>query len=111
MRKKGKHATWAIWTLTGAGSLMCLMSCSSLKEFVGWNKYYDSNETRNAVSDEGIQYFMEHVRPYQGNPDTHYGMGCYYQTRGKHRLPIREFEKTVSLNPNHVKGYNRMAVS
>jgi Flp pilus assembly protein TadD len=111
MSNKRKVNMWPFWALVGAGILICLMSCSSLREFVGWNPHSDSTETRNSVSDDEIESFVAGIRPHQGNPDSHYEMGCHLQERGRHRLAIRQFEQVIVLEPHHVMAHNRMAVS
>jgi tetratricopeptide (TPR) repeat protein len=57
-----------------------------------------------------VQFFSQ-VRPSQGNPDSHYLLGCYYQERGRHREAIEEFQKVLLIDPNYVKAYNGMGVS
>ena len=111
MSNKSKPNIWPLWALVGAIVLFCLLSCSSLREFVGWNPHSDSTETRNPLSDDEIGSFVTSVRPHQGNLDSHYAMGCYYQERKRHKLAITEFEKVILLDPEHVKAYNRMAIS
>ena len=111
MSKKKKLNIWHSWALVGTIILFCLMSCSSLREFAGWNPTSDSRETRNPLSDDEIGNFVTNVRPHQGNPDSHYLMGCYFQERKRHKLAIREFEQVILLDPDHVRAYNRMAVS
>jgi Flp pilus assembly protein TadD len=111
MSNKRKLNIWPLWALVAASVLICLMSCSSLREFVGWNPRSDSTETRNPVSDDEIESFLARMRPHQGNLDSHYRMGYYLQERGRHKLAIREFEKVIVLDPNHVRAYNRMGVS
>ena len=111
MSNKSKPNIWPLWALVGASVLFFLMSCSSLREFVGWNPTSDSTETRNPLSDDEIGSFVTSVRPHQGNLDSHYAMGCYYQERKRHKLAITEFEKVILLDPEHVKAYNRMAIS
>jgi Flp pilus assembly protein TadD len=86
------------------------MSCSSLREFVGWNPHSSSTETRNPVSDDEIGSFVASVRPHRGNPDSHYAMGCSLQEKKRHKLAIREFEQVVVLDPSHVRAYNRMGI-
>jgi Tfp pilus assembly protein PilF len=57
-----------------------------------------------------VQFFSQ-VRPSQGNPDSHYLLGCYYQERGSHREAIEEFQKVLLIDPNYVKAYNGMGIS
>jgi tetratricopeptide (TPR) repeat protein len=111
MSNKRKLNIWPLWALMGVSVLICLMSCSSLREFVGWNTRSDSTETRNPFSDDEIGSFLARVQPHQGDLDSYYGMGCYLQERGRHKLAIREFEKVIVLDPHHVRAYNQMAVS
>jgi hypothetical protein len=113
MSNKRKPNTWPLWALVGAIVLFCLLRCSSLRELVSWNPTSNSTETRNPVSDDKIGRFVASVRPHQGNPnpDSHYAMGCSLQERKRHKLAIREFEQVILSDPNHVRAYNRMAIS
>ena len=111
MSNRRKLNIWPLWALVGAIVLFCLLSCSSLKELVGWDPHSDSTETRSHVSDEDIGSFVTGIRPHRGNPDSHYEMGCSLQERGRHKLAIREFEQVVVLDPSHARAYNRMAIS
>ena len=111
MSSKRKLNIWPLWALIGAIAFFCLLSCSSLRELVGWNPHSDSAETRSPVSDEDIGSFVTRIRPHRGNPDSHYEMGCSLQERGRHKLAILEFEQVVVLDPSHAKAYNRMGIS
>jgi Flp pilus assembly protein TadD len=111
MSSKRKLNIWPLWALVGAIVLFCLLSCSSLKELVGWDPHSDSTETRNPVPDDEIGRFVASVRPHRGNPDSHYETGCSLQERGRHKLAIREFEQVVVLDPSHARAYNRMGIS
>jgi len=111
MSIKTKLSIWPLWALVGAIVLFCLLSCSSLREFVGWNPHSYSTETRSPVSDEDIGSFVSRIRPHRANPDSHYAMGCSLQEKKRHKLAIREFEQVVVLDPTHIRAYNRMAIS
>jgi len=66
---------------------------------------------RNLGLQKNVVRFFSQVRPSQGNPDSHYLLGCYYQERGSHREAIEEFQKVLHIDPNYVKAYNGMGVS
>jgi len=88
-----------------------LCSCSSMKNFVGFFKFWDSDKSAIGTSvqdDEGAAF---QVRAPRRNVEAYYNLGCYYQERDRHREAIEEFRKTVSLDPAHVKALNRMGIS
>jgi tetratricopeptide (TPR) repeat protein len=66
---------------------------------------------KNLGLQKNMVRFFSQVRPSQGNPDSHYLLGCYYQERGSHREAIEEFQKVLLIDPNYVKAYNGMGVS
>ena len=66
---------------------------------------------KNLGLQKNMVRFFSQVRPSQGNPDSHYLLGCYFQERGSHREAIEEFQKVLLIDPNYVKAYNGMGVS
>jgi tetratricopeptide (TPR) repeat protein len=63
------------------------------------------------LSDKDIVQFVSSMRKYQGNPDSHYRLACYYQEKGRHKEAIDEFEKVLLFDPNCVKAYNGIGIS
>jgi len=55
--------------------------------------------------------FIGTIRPYRGDPESHYLLGCYLQERKKHKQAVEEFIKSVEIEPTHAKAYNGMGVS
>jgi tetratricopeptide (TPR) repeat protein len=89
--------------------LLVTISCSTMKDFWGWAGF---NAQGKASSDpEDMKSFFSNVRSHQGNPDSHYLLGCYYQERGKYREALEEFKKVLLIDPHYVRAYNGMGVS
>jgi len=84
--------------------LLFAISCSSMKEIFGWPKFTEPGDAM-------MSQFLSNTRPHQGNPDSHYLLGCYYQERGRHKEAMEEFKKALSINPGYVKAYNGLGVS
>jgi tetratricopeptide (TPR) repeat protein len=96
--------------------VMKLLSLLVLESFVFFFIISCSNEIslikeKNLGLQKNMVRFFSQVRPSQGNPDSHYLLGCYYQERGSHREAIEEFQKVLLIDPNYIKAYNGMGVS
>jgi len=63
------------------------------------------------LSQKTLAAFASKIRPVRGNPDSHYMLARFYQERGKHQEAIAEFEKTLAIEPGHIKALNAMGVS
>jgi tetratricopeptide (TPR) repeat protein len=98
--------------IVGAIILSCLIGCSSLKDLVSWISPSDSKEENpHGFTENELSQFIAGVRPHQGNPDSHYMLGCYHQERGRHAEAIDEFKKAILIDPMYVNAYNGMGVS
>ena len=84
--------------------LVFVISCTSIKNILGWSKSSDSR-------DPSISQFFSDMRPHPGNPNSHYLLACYYQERGRHKEAIEEFRKVLLIEPTYVKAYNGIGVS
>jgi tetratricopeptide (TPR) repeat protein len=96
--------------------LMKLLSLLVLESLVLFFIISCSNEIsmvkeKNLGLQKNMVRFFSEVRPSQGNPDSHYLLGCYFQERGSHREAIEEFQKVLLIDPSYVKAYNGMGVS
>ena len=95
--------------LLASVSLFFILSCTTMKGFFSWVNFLDSEDANPGAQD--IKKFFAHMRPIQGNPDSHYLLACYYQERGRHNEAIEEFNKVLLIDPGYVKAYNGMGVS
>ena len=84
--------------------LIFVISCTSIKNILGWSKPSDSR-------DPSISQLLSDMRPHPGNPNSHYLLACYYQERGRHKEAIEEFRKVLLIEPTYVKAYNGIGVS
>ena len=91
--------------------LFALTNCSAKYNVLSWIKFWDTENKNDRPKEKEITEFISHVRPYQGNPDSHYLLAGYYQARGKHKEAIEEFTKVISIEPNYAKAYNGLGVS
>ncbi len=88
-----------------------LTSCSWKYNTLSWFKFWDKEVNNDSLNDKEIAQFISTVRPHQGNPDSHYLLGNYYQERERHGEALREFKKVISIDPYYVKAYNGLAIS
>jgi len=51
------------------------------------------------------------VRPWRGNAEAYYQLGCHYQDRNRHREALKEFEKVIAVNPEDIRAYNGIGIS
>jgi tetratricopeptide (TPR) repeat protein len=94
----------------GCGALfIALSACTSVKEIAGFLGIRNTSE--KAAPEERYMTFLRTIRPARGNPDSHYYLARYYQDRGNHREALIGFEKTIAIDPGHVKALNAMGVS
>jgi Tfp pilus assembly protein PilF len=100
-------------------ALLLLAALTMAALFAGcsqWKRYLDTSHARHerapsTVSEKQIARTIAGVRPVKGNPDSHYQLALHYQTRGKYHEALREFKKTVAIDPRHVDALNGMGVS
>jgi tetratricopeptide (TPR) repeat protein len=92
-------------------------SCLLLSGCTSFHRVYDYFTSRgekgsdHRLSEKEIRQFASKVRVHRGNPDSHYLLACYYQQRGRHAEAIEEFNKTIFIDPRHVRAYNGKGVS
>jgi adenylate cyclase len=71
-----------------------------------WTKlteWYQAWTGNPAVLDEALQMAQEIVNMDESLPDTHVLLGNVYLWKGKHDKAMAEFERAVTLNPNHAE--------
>ncbi len=81
--------------------------CSSIRSFFSSQSRGEPQADKEARL---IKQFLSHIRPRQGNPDSHYLLGRYLVERGRYGEAITEFEKVLAIKPDHIKAYNGIAV-
>lgn len=88
--------------------LICLLpACSTVRNFLGFN---GRSESATDAEAKKIRQFLSHIRPRQGNPDSHYLLGRHLVERGRYGEALAEFEKVLAIKPDYVKAYNGIAV-
>jgi len=96
--------------LLSGSFLVFATSCSTMRTIWSWPKSFFEG-TKADQKDKEVNQFLSTVRPYQGNPDSHYRLACYYQERGTHKQAIEEFKKVLLIDPGHFKAHNGMGIS
>ena len=89
--------------------VLTISACASVKNFAGFFGILNTNKEQGRG--ETLTTFAGTIRPVQGNPDSHYYLARYYQERGNHGEAIKEFEKTLAIDPENAKALNAMGVS
>ncbi len=89
--------------------LFTLSACTTVKNIAGFFGVLSGGKKQ--ASEKNISTFAGTIRPAMGNPESHYNLARYYQERGNHQEAIKEFMKTVAIDPGNVKALNAMGVS
>ncbi|MEJ2285149.1 MAG: tetratricopeptide repeat protein [Desulfobacterales bacterium] len=63
------------------------------------------------VTKKDITGFMSSVKVRDGQAESNYKLGLYFQKRKRHNLAIEEFEKAVEQQPDMASAYNAMGIS
>ena len=63
------------------------------------------------VTKKDITDFMSSVKARDGQAESNYKLGLYFQERKRHNLAIEEFEKAVEQQPDMARAYNAMGIS
>ena len=108
MKRKNVRTVGLVFLCTAS---LFLTQCSTVKKSALLPEFLKSKEIKGGVTDKEVAQFLRTVRPYQGNPDSHYQLACYYQQRSRHKEAIEEFRKVIYIDPNYVKAYNGLGVS
>ncbi|MEW6327266.1 MAG: tetratricopeptide repeat protein [Thermodesulfobacteriota bacterium] len=99
------------------GLCLCLLltGCTSLKDMVSRLQFWKASKPgptlTRAFTDEDVKRFVSNLKPGRGNPCSHYLLGKYYQSAGKHRAAIEEFRKAILADHRFVEAYNGIGVS
>ncbi|MFO8241071.1 MAG: tetratricopeptide repeat protein [Dissulfuribacterales bacterium] len=99
-----KKTLYAI-SLCAALSVITMLFFSACSHF----QVYDCN--RRCISTVASSKFINSVRPYRGDAESHYLLACYFQKRTKHNLALEEFRTAIKIDPTFVKAYNGMGIS
>ena len=94
------NCIWGLLIIVAVVTL--LIGCSTTNSGLSWIQFWDSPEGEKFVSD---------VRPVAGNPDSHYLLDNYYQAKDRHNEAIKEFMKTLKIDPAYLKAYNGIGIS
>jgi Flp pilus assembly protein TadD len=63
------------------------------------------------VTKKDIKDFLSSVKARNGQAESNYKLGLYFQERKRHNLAIEEFEKAVEQQPDMARAYNAMGIS
>ena len=93
--------------------LLCVLMSESLFFFfiLSCTNEMSVIKEKNFGLQKNMEQFFSQVRKSQGNPESHYLLGSYFQERGRHQEAIEEFQKVLLIDPNYVKAYNGIGVS
>ncbi|ACV68445.1 tetratricopeptide repeat protein [Desulfohalobium retbaense] len=73
----------------------------------GW---WGSKQDREVITNEDIRQKLCTPRPLSRGPGFHFDQGVAFQGQGEHRLAIREFNKVLNQEPEHIKALNAKGV-
>lgn len=93
--------------------LLCVLMAESFLFFfiISCTNEMSMVKEKNFGLQKNMMQFFSLVRPSQGNTESHYLLGCYFQERGRHQEAIEEFQKVLLIDPKYIKAYNGMGVS
>lgn len=91
--------------------LSWLSACIMVLGFSACTLDQGSGKNNYVLTGHDASRFIESIRAYQGNAESHYEMGCYLQERKKHKPAIAEFKSALAIDPKHVKALNGLGVS
>lgn len=57
-----------------------------------------------------LKELMSDMRPAQGNAESHYLLGCYYEQSGRLEEAKKEFAKTIEIEPGNAAAFNAIGV-
>ena len=73
--------------------------------------FKDSSNKNSILTRHDTKKFIKSIRAPQGNGESYYKLGSYFQERNKHKLAISEFYKALEYDPTYIKAYNAIGVS
>ena len=91
--------------------LCCFLGFAIVSLFSACALFWDSSRSNGPATSQDASKFIGSIRAYQGNAESHYGLGCYLQERKKHKPAIEEFKAALQLDPKHFRAYNGLGVS
>lgn len=97
-----------------AGSTLLLffmLSCSWFPLLSSCTFFHDPGGESSLIRQRDTAKFFHGIRPYRGDTESHYLLGCYFQERNRHELAVEEFMIAVEIEPAHARSYNGMGVS
>jgi len=106
MRKKGT----GFLKISLSALLIFLMSGCSVIDFSNLFGTPDRDKALLKETEE-IKEFISRVRPWPGNPRSHYLLACNYLRAGKSDDAVREFRKTILIDPLSAEAYNGLGMA
>lgn len=74
----------------------------------GW---WGSKQDRQIITNADIRKKLGKPRPITREPGYHLHQGISFQTQGKHRLALEEFQRVLDQEPEHIKALNAKGIS
>ncbi len=108
-RKETSYGTLLI--LFCLSLFLVLNGCSSPGSSFRFFGRGEGRENPQKVSRKDLSGFFSKMRVHRGNPESHYLLACHYQERERHNDALKEFSKTLLIDPEHVQALNGMGVS
>jgi tetratricopeptide (TPR) repeat protein len=85
-----------------------LSGCS----IINFSGLFGDKDDENALLESSkIEQFLSKVRPWPGNPRSHYLLASNYLKAGKSQEAIAEFKKTILIDPLSAEAYNGMGMA
>ena len=63
------------------------------------------------VTKKDLTDFVSSVKVVDGQAESNYKLGLYFQKRKRHKLAIEEFNKALEQHPDMALAYNAMGIS
>ena len=63
------------------------------------------------VTKKDLTDFVSSVKVVDGQAESNYKLGLYFQKRKRHKLAIEEFNKALEQHPDMARAYNAMGIS
>ncbi len=108
MRTRANLFAVTVFALAGA---IVFIGCSQWDNLAGTRPAARPGLPAPYIADKDMERLLRSIRPVHGNPHVHYRLARHYQERDRHTEAIKEFWKTVSIDPQYADAFTGMGVS